>query len=288
MKVIPAAPDSVRSKIAAKLNIDTDVAHLVLTRFLHNEITKAGFSRAVLGLSGGIDSALSCYLAAAALGPENVLAIRMPYRASSADSLEHAQLVIDDLGVANETVEITAMVEPLFELTPDMDANRKGNVMARARMIVLYDRSAAFQGLVVGTSNKTEMLLGYGTIFGDLASAVNPLGDLYKTQIRQLSRAIGVPQALIDKAPSADLKPNQTDEGELGFTYAEVDQLLYLLIDERYSPEEAVAAGFAAAFVDKVLTMVRRAHYKRTMPVIPKISARSIGHDFLYLRDWGT
>jgi NAD+ synthase len=283
-----APPDSVRSKIAAKLNIDTDVAHLVLTRFLHNEITKAGFSRAVLGLSGGIDSALSCYLAAAALGAENVLAIRMPYRASSADSLEHAQLVIDDLGVASETVEITGMVEPLFELTPDMDANRKGNVMARARMIVLYDRSAAFQGLVVGTSNKTELLLGYGTIFGDLASAVNPLGDLYKTQIRQLARAVGVPEPLINKAPSADLKPNQTDEGELGFTYAEVDQLLYLLIDERYSPEEAVAAGFSAAFVDKVLTMVRRAHYKRTMPVIPKISARSIGHDFLYLRDWGT
>jgi NAD+ synthase len=283
-----APPDSVRSKVAAKLNIDTDVAHLVLTRFLHNEITKAGFSRAVLGLSGGIDSALSCYLAAAALGAENVLAIRMPYRASSADSLEHAQLVIDDLGVASETVEITGMVEPLFELTPDMDANRKGNVMARARMIVLYDRSAAFQGLVVGTSNKTELLLGYGTIFGDLASAVNPLGDLYKTQIRQLARAVGVPEPLINKAPSADLKPNQTDEGELGFTYAEVDQLLYLLIDERYSPEEAVAAGFSAAFVDKVLTMVRRAHYKRTMPVIPKISARSIGHDFLYLRDWGT
>jgi NAD+ synthase len=160
--------------------------------------------------------------------------------------------------------------------------------MARARMIVLYDRSAAFQGLVVGTSNKTELLLGYGTIFGDLASAVNPLGDLYKTQIRQLSQAVGVPEPLINKAPSADLKPNQTDEGELGFTYAEVDQLLYLLIDERYSPEEVVAAGFAAALVDKVLTMVRRAHYKRTMPVIPKISARSIGHDFLYLRDWGT
>ena len=289
MKRIPAAPpDSVRSKIAAKLNVDTDVAHLVLTRFLHNEITKAGFARAVLGLSGGIDSALSCYLVAAALGPENVLAIRMPYRASSADSLEHAQLVIDDLGVASETVEITAMVEPLFELTPEMDANRKGNVMARARMIVLYDRSAAWQGLVVGTSNKTELLLGYGTIFGDLASAVNPLGDLYKTQIRQLSRAVGVPLPLVEKAPSADLKPNQTDEGELGFTYAEVDQLLYLLIDERYSAEEAVAAGFAQAFVDRVLTMVRRAHYKRTMPVIPKISARSIGHDFLYLRDWGT
>lgn len=288
IRVVPAAQQSVRSRLSGKLNIDTDVARLVLTRFLHNEITKAGFSRAVLGLSGGIDSAVSCYLAAAALGPENVLAVRMPYRASSADSLAHAQLVIEDLGVATETVEITAMAEPLFELTPDMDATRKGNIMARARMVVLYDRSAAWNGLVVGTSNKTEMLLGYGTIFGDLASAVNPLGDLYKTQLRQLARAVGVPQPLLDKAPSADLKPNQTDEGELGFTYAEVDQLLYLLFDERYTPEEAVTAGFAKAFVDKVTLMVQRAHYKRTMPVIPKISARTIGHDFQYLRDWGT
>lgn len=269
------------------LNIDTQVVSHILTRFLHNEITKVGFSRAVLGLSGGIDSALSCYLVTRALGPENVLAVRMPYRTSSAESLEHAQLVIDDLGVQSETVEITAMVEPFFDLSSDISGNRMGNIMARTRMLILYDRSAAFNALVIGTSNKSELLLGYGTIYGDLASAVNPIGDLYKTQVRQLSRALGVPQPILDKLPTADLIPGQTDEGDLGFTYAEVDRLLYLMVDERYSPEETVAAGFDPDFVNRVMTMVRRSHYKRTMPVIPKLSGRTISHDFRYLRDWG-
>lgn len=270
------------------LYIDPAVTQLVLTRFIHNEFTKAGFQRAVLGLSGGLDSALACYLAAEALGPENVLAVRLPYAASSPESLDHAQLVIDDLGVATETFEITPMVELLFAATPEMSANRKGNVMARARMIVLFDRSAASQALVLGTSNKSELLLGYGTIFGDLASAVNPLGDLYKTQVRQLAKTMGVPQPLLDKKPSADLVPGQTDEGDLGFTYEEVDRLLYLIVDERYSPQEAEAAGFSRAFIERVLEMVRRNQYKRLMPIIPKISGRTIGHDFRYLRDWGT
>ncbi|RMH01935.1 MAG: NAD+ synthase [Chloroflexi bacterium] len=275
-------------QIDRKLIIDTEVTQLVLTKFLQNEITKAGFKRAVLGLSGGIDSALSCYLAVAALGAENVLALRLPYRTSSPESLAHAQLVIDTLGIPSETIDITDMVEPLFTQSPDITPHRKGNIMARARMIVIYDRSAAWQGLVVGTSNKTELLLGYGTIYGDLASAVNPIGDLYKTQVRQLARAMGVPEPILQKAPSADLIPGQTDEGDLGFSYTEVDRLLYLLVDERYSPEEAVAAGFARPFVNRVLELVRRNHYKRTLPVIPKISDRTIGHDFRYLRDWGT
>ena len=271
-----------------KLYIDTQVTQLVLTRFLQNEIGKAGFSRAVLGLSGGIDSALSCYLAVHALGAENVLALRLPYRASSAESLSHADLVIEALGIPNETVEITEMVEPLFAASPGISAHRQGNVMARARMMVIYDRSASWNGLVVGTSNKTELMLGYGTIFGDLASAVNPIGDLYKTQVRQLSRTMSIPEAIINKAPSADLIPGQTDEDDLGFTYDEVDQLLYLLVDERYSAQEAVNAGFSLTMVERVWEMVRRAQYKRTLPVIPKISDRSISHDFRYLRDWGT
>jgi NAD+ synthase len=274
--------------IKQKLHIDTAVTRLVLTKFLHNEITKAGFHRVVLGLSGGIDSALSCYLAAEALGPENVLALRLPYKASSGESLEHAQQIIDELGVASETFDITPMVEALAAATPDISPHRKGNVMARVRMVAVYDRSAAWNGLVVGTSNKSELLLGYGTIFGDLASAVNPIGDLYKTQLRQLARYMNIPAAIIDKAPTADLIAGQTDEGDLGFTYEAVDQLLFLLVDERYSPEEAVEAGFDPAFVDRVLTMVRRAHYKRIPPVIPKISGRTVGHDFRYLRDWGT
>lgn len=275
------------NNLTKNLTIDTEVTELVLTRFLQNEITKTGFSRAVLGLSGGIDSALSCYLAAKALGSDNVLALRLPYATSSAESLEHANLVIEALGIHSETIDITPMVDGLAAQSPDMTPHRKGNVMARARMTAIYDRSMAWQGLVVGTSNKTELLLGYGTIFGDLASAVNPIGDLYKTQVRQLARVMGVPEAIVNKAPSADLIPGQTDEDDLGFTYDAVDRLLYLLVDERYSAAEIVEAGFDPQMVKRVIQLVQRAQYKRTLPVIPKISDRSIGHDFRYLRDWG-
>ncbi len=270
------------------LTINTDLAREILTGFIRSEITRVGFSRAVVGLSGGIDSALSCVLAAQALDPENVLAVRMPYKASSRDSLDHAQLLIDQLGVQSKTIEITDMVEPLIQLDPEMSKVRKGNLMARARMIVLYDQSEAFKGLVVGTSNKTEILLGYSTMFGDSASALNPIGDLYKTQVRQLSRALNVPAPIVDKPPSADLWAGQTDETELGFTYEEVDRLLYLLIDQRYMPQEAVEAGFDEKFVDLVVSRVRRFQFKRMLPPIAKISNRTIGYDFLYLRDWGT
>jgi NAD+ synthase len=270
------------------LTIDTDLARKILTGFLHTEITRSGFSRAVVGLSGGVDSALSCCLAAEALGPENVLAVRLPYRSSSRDSLEHAQLVIDDLGLKSLDFEITGMVEPLFERFPDADPIRRGNAMARARMIVLYDQSEAFKGLVVGTGNKTEILLGYTTLYGDSANALNPIGDLYKTQVRQLSQAVGVPVEILQKPPSADLWAGQTDEDELGFTYEQVDQLLYLLVDERYSPDECVEAGFAERFVHDVVERVRRNHFKRVLPPIAKLSNRTVGYDFLYLRDWGT
>jgi NAD+ synthase len=245
-------------------------------------------SRAVIGLSGGLDSALSCALAVEALGTENVLAVRMTYKASSKDSLDHAQLLIDQLGVPSKTIEITDMVEPLFKLDPDISNMRKGNIMARERMIVLFDQSEVFKGLVVGTSNKTEILLGYSTIYGDSASAMNPIGDLYKTQVRQLSRAMNIPAPIIDKPPSADLWADQTDEKELGFTYEEVDKLLYLLVDQRYSPQEAVEAGFGEAFVQMVTARIRRNQFKRMQPPIAKVSNRTIGYDFLYLRDWGT
>ena len=270
------------------LSIDTDLARKILAGFLHTEITRAGFSRAVIGLSGGIDSALACYLAAEALGPENVLAVRMPYQTSSPDSLEHAQLVIDALGVKSLTFSITGMVDPLFEGFPEMDRRRKGNAMARARMIVLYDQSQAFKGLVVGTGNKTEVLLGYTTLYGDAAYAMNPLGDLYKTQVRQLSRAMGLPEAIQLKPPSADLWVGQTDEGELGFTYEQADQLLYLLVDQRYSPLDCVETGFPESFVQAVVKMIRQNHFKRVQPLIAKVSNRTVGYDFLYLRDWGT
>lgn len=271
----------------AKLNIDPELTRTVLKHFLRDEIRKVGFERAVIGLSGGIDSAVACYLVAQAIGAHNVLALRLPYATSSPDSLTHAQQVIDALGVQAETVDITPMVDPLFERFPDMDTRRKGNIMARQRMIVWYDRSAAIQGLVIGTSNKTELLLGYGTLFGDMASAINPLGDLYKTQVRQLAKYLGVPQAIIDKPPSADLWIGQTDEGELGLTYAEVDRLLLMLVDERYTPAEAIEAGFDARFVERVWRLVRVNHFKRRGPIIAKLSSRTIGVDFNYLRDWG-
>jgi NAD+ synthase len=273
------------------LQIDPAVARRILVEFIHDEICRTGLSRAVVALSGGIDSALSCALAAEALGPQNVLAICMPYASSSPASLADAQLVIQQTGVQSETFEITAMVQPLIDSLPATTANsrkRAGNAMARARMIVLYDRSAGFNGLVVGTGNKTEILLGYTTLFGDSASAVNPLGDLYKTQVRQLARHMQLPAPVQEKAPSADLWIGQTDEGELGFTYEQVDQLLYLLVDQRYQPDECVSAGFEAEFVKQVIDQIRRNQFKRMLPTIAKLSNRTVGYDFLYLRDWGT
>jgi NAD+ synthase len=270
------------------LTINTDTARQILTGFIHSEITRAGFSRAVVNLSGGLDSALSCYLAAAALGAENIMALRLPYKTSTPDSGEHAQLVIDALGVQSLTIPITDMAEGLINRFPDMNRIRQGNIMARMRMIVLYDQSEVFHGLAVGTGNKTEILLGYTTLYGDAACAVNPLGDLYKTQVRQLARAVGVPQVIIDKAPTADLWFGQTDEGELGFTYAEVDQLLFLLVDQRYTPEDCIDAGFGESFVRTVIERIRRSQFKRLMPPVAKLSNRTVGYDFLYLRDWGT
>ncbi len=270
------------------LTINTDVARQILIGFIRSEVTRVGYSRAVVGLSGGIDSALSCVLAVEALGAENVLAVRMPYKSSNPDSMQHAGLLIEQLQIPSKTIEITNMVDPLFAMDPEITKLRKGNIMARERMIVLYDQSEVFKGLVIGTSNKTEILLGYSTQFGDAASALNPLGDLYKAQIRQLSRAMNVPAPIIDKPPSADLWDGQTDEGELGFTYEQADQLLYLMVDQRYSPRECVEAGFDQKFVDLVLRRVRRNQFKRMQPPIAKLSNRTIGYDFLYLRDWGT
>lgn len=270
------------------LLINTSLARKILTGFIKFEITRVGLARAVVGLSGGVDSSLACALAAEALGAQNVLAMRMPYKTSSPDSLEHAQMIIEQLGVQSLTIPITEMVQPLIEREPEMSRVRQGNIMARARMIVLYDQSEAFRGLVVGTGNKTEILLGYTTLYGDAACALNPLGDLYKTQLRQLARAMNIPAAIIDKPPTADLWVGQTDEGELGFTYEEVDKLLYLLVDQRYRPQECIAAGFSEQFVLAVVERIRKNQFKRTPPPIAKLSNRTVGYDFLYLRDWGS
>jgi NAD+ synthase len=270
------------------LEINTALARRILTEFIRTEILRAGFTRAVVGLSGGLDSSVACFLAAEALGPKNVLAVRMPYKTSSTESLEHAHLVVEATGVDEATIPITELVDAHFARFPDADAVRRGNAMARTRMIVLYDQSAATGGLVVGTGNKTEILLGYTTLFGDAACAINPLGDLYKTQLRQLARALGLPEVILAKPPSAELWLGQTDEGELGFTYAEVDRLLLLLVDGRYTVDSCVEAGFDRAFVERVVERIRRNQFKRMLPPIAKLSNRTVGYDFLYLRDWGT
>jgi len=271
--------------VAERLKINTGLARKIIVSFIRDAVTKVGFERAVIGLSGGIDSALSAFLAVEALGKENVLGVRMPYRTSSEGSLSDAQKVIDQLGIESMTIPITPMVEPLIERFPEMSQLRKGNIMARQRMIVLYDQSLARQALVIGTSNKTEALLGYTTLYGDSAAALQPIEDLYKTQIRQLSRALEIPQSVLEKPPSADLWIGQTDEDELGYTYEQVDKVLYLLVEGRYTVDEAAAQGFDHTFVANIWRKVQRNHYKRTMPNVAKLSKRSIGHDFLYLRD---
>lgn len=269
------------------LDIQPALVESVLVRFLRSEAGKFGFQRALLGLSGGIDSAVSAALAARAFGPKNVLAVMLPYRTSNPDSEGDARRVIEKLGIESRKVDITAMSEGYFEEYAVKDRIRRGNVMARARMIVLYDLSVEWNGLVVGTSNKTELLLGYSTQWGDAASALNPLGDLYKQQIFQLARHLDLPRQVIEKAPSADLFAGQTDEAELGFTYAEVDRLLYHLVDLRCEQAELLRAGFAREFVDKVVKRIVQNQYKRLPPVIAKLSERTINHDFRYLRSWG-
>ncbi|MCL6516501.1 NAD+ synthase [Alicyclobacillus sp.] len=281
-----------RPEIEQRLRLNTDLARRVLTAFIREEVEKAGFQRVIFGLSGGIDSALVAYLAVEALGRDRVQAVMMPYRTSSPSSLEDARRVVEDLGMPALTVPITPAVDAYFEqmdrlLGGAAPVLRRGNRMARERMATLFDLSAHFGALVLGTSNKTELLLGYGTQFGDLASALNPIGDLYKYQVRQMAAAVGVPDSILSKPPSADLWADQTDESELGFGYDEADEVLYQLVDQRLSVAELAARGYEERFIRHVAERVRRNQYKRRTPVIAKLSGRTIGVDFRYLRDWG-
>jgi len=271
-----------------RLRINPELVAEILSRFLRNELRRAGFRHAVVGLSGGIDSSVVTFLACRAFGPQNVLAVTMPYKTSSQSTRRDSQTVLDQLGCRTLNVPITDQVDAYFRQFPDASRMRLANKCARERMTVLYDQSAAFEALVLGTSNKSELLLGYGTQYGDLASAINPVGDLYKTQLYELAACLGVPESIRQKAPTGDLWIGQTDEGELGFTYAEVDRLLVLMVDHRWRRSELVAHGFAPDFLDRVATLVRRNHYKRRMPVIAKLSQRTMDRDFRYARDWGT
>lgn len=268
------------------LHLNYVLTEEILLAFIRNEISKFGFETAVLGLSGGIDSAVVCELAAKALGPDNVLAVLMPYRTSSSESVEHARMMVERTGVLCEEVEISDVVDTFFEKEPDAGKLRMGNVMARIRMLYLYDASARDGRLVIGTSNKTELLLGYGTLFGDMASAVNPIGDLYKTQVWGLARYLQLPEEIVSKTPSADFWEGQSDEADLGFGYGEADLLLYLMLEKRMSRAAIVQKGVDESFYDKVRKMVVKNQYKRMMPVIAKISSRTPGIDFRYARDW--
>ena len=281
-------------ELPEELAIDTGVARRVITAFIRAQLAQAGFERALVGLSGGIDSALVAFLVAEAIGADRLLCVLMPYRASSPASRSDAEEVVRRLGCPSELVDITPIVDGYFgqdgnpgsggPMALEASPLRRGNAMARARMLVLYDRSVTWRGLVVGTGNKTESLIGYTTLFGDSASAFNPIGDLYKSQVRQLSVAVGVPDAIIRKAPSADLWPGQTDEQEAGFSYPQLDRLLFWMIDRRRSDEELAAMGFDPPVIDRVGRLVAVSEFKRQVPPIAKLGLRTLGVDYLYPR----
>ena len=272
---------------AGVLAIDCVLVTEILTGFVREEVGKVGFRRGVVGLSGGVDSALTLAIACRALGAENVVPIVMPYRTSSPASERDARLVAARLGAAPLVVDISAQVDAYFERLPEADRARRGNKMARERMSILYDVSSARHALVIGTSNKTELLLGYSTIHGDSAYALNPIGDLYKTQVYALAGHLGLPEEVLAKPPSADLWEGQSDEEELGFSYALVDRLLFHMVDERRGRDELLRLGFEGGFADQVARRVRDSQFKRRPPLIAKLSQRTIDRDFRYPRDWG-
>jgi NAD+ synthase len=278
------APMSALYDMPAELAIDTSIARRVIAEYIRGQLRQAGFERTVVGLSGGIDSAVVAFLVAEAIGAERLFAVLMPYRTSSPSSRSDAEAVVARLGCASEVVDISPMVDAFFANDPDASSLRRGNFMARQRMAVLYDRSVTWSGLVVGTGNKTESLIGYTTLFGDSACAFNPIGDLYNSQIRQMAEALGVPEAIIRKAPSADLWPGQTDEAEADISYPVLDRLLFWRVDKRRSVDEVVAMGFERALVERVDRMIAGSEFKRQVPPIAKLGPRTAGVDYLYPR----
>jgi NAD+ synthase len=269
------------------LQIDPELICRILEKFLLTETKKAGFEKVVFGLSGGIDSTVVAYLCARTFTLQNVTALIMPYRSSNKDNIRHAIQVTQKLNINSEQHDISPMIDAFFQSDPEADMLRKGNRMARERMCFLYDYSSRNRALVIGTSNKTELMLGYGTIYGDLASAINPIGDLYKTQIWQLAEYLQVPKEIIEKPPSADLWTGQTDEDEIGYKYDKIDALLHYLVDLRYSEEMLIEQGFPTKMVSDIQNRLRMFQFKRRPPIIAKLSNRTINQDFRYCRDWG-
>lgn len=259
----------------------------ILVSFIRTELHRFGFQNGILGLSGGLDSTVTAYLSARALGQKNVWALLMPFGKEFQQDVDDAHEVADGLGIQHQVIDIKPMIDAFYEACPTDERLLKGNKMARERMSILYDFSVRKKALIIGTSNKTELLLGYGTLHGDMASALNPIGDLYKTQIRELAAHLGVPAKIIQKAPTAGLWNGQTDEKELGMTYSDIDRVLYELVDERRSPEDLVLAGFEKTTVQRIGELIHNSEFKRKLPPIAKISNRTVGHDFLYPFDRG-
>jgi NAD+ synthase len=273
------------SETGQRLLLNAPLAVAVLTSFIRDAVETAGLSGVVVGVSGGVDSSLSAALAARALGPERVHGYLLPYRTSNPVSEQDARMVAEHLGIPHRKIDISPMVDAYFAMEPDADPGRRGNKMARERMTILFDQAKKLDALVLGTSNKTEILLGYSTVFGDNASSLNPLGDLYKTQVWQLSRHLGLPGAVIDKAPSADLWPGQTDEGDIGVDYATADEVLYLLFDEGLRPEEVVERGYDERSVKRIVTLEQRFRFKRRLMLIARLSGSAVNLDQEIPRD---
>jgi NAD+ synthase len=269
------------------LAIDSVFVEKVLTLFIRDELGKLGVGKGVLGLSGGLDSAVCAALASRALGPRNVLALILPYGKAFPDDVRHAEAFARKLGVVSRKIDIAPQVDPYFKAHPTTNRVLVGNKMARERMSILYDVSAREKALILGTSNKTELLIGYGTIHGDMACAINPMGDLYKTQVRRLAVHLGIPRSILNKAPTAGLWTGQTDEAEIGLSYAEIDEILYGIVERKKSEKELVAEGHKARSVRKIAAMIRKSEFKRKLPPIAKLGPRSVGHDFLYPFDRG-
>lgn len=258
----------------------------ILTSFIKEELSKFNYNNGILGLSGGLDSTVSAFLASKALGKEHVIGMIMPYGKTFSEDVVDAHNVAEILGIRTETIDISPSVDAYFSVYPTDNKIIKGNKMARERMSVLFDFSARERALIIGTSNKTELLLGYGTLHGDMACAINPLGDLYKTQIRFLGEHLRLPEKILKKVPTAGLWEGQTDEDELGLNYEEIDKILFQLVDKRKSKDELIAMGFHLDKVDRIIQRIKGSEFKRQLPPIAKISERTVGHDFLYPYDW--